>query len=281
MYIIRPLGCHFHYAKCIWKQVVNAGLKTQYSKTKDDALSELIVAAIGMAYVPIEELKNAMKILKKLASKLPTGKQKNFGKDFLKYYQDTWISGHFSPESWNYWGHKGATTNNYNEGYNSRFNNCLNLHPNPNPYNLAKVIKEELLNAQNDENAATMGNPNIKSAASKSGKRKELLERKQNLMKEYDRSKDLEKFIKALGHNCMIHDQRIAHTIHDLTFDNSEKKSYSDSIDLDHTESESIFDQSPEKSVLGDELREKRRKNPGLSFSDKSLRSELTIIYFI
>ena len=81
MYIIRPLGCHFHYAKCIWKQVVNAGLKTQYSKTKDDALSELIVAAIGMAYVPIEELKNAMKILKKLASKLPTGKQKNFGKD--------------------------------------------------------------------------------------------------------------------------------------------------------------------------------------------------------
>ena len=34
----------------------------------------------------------------------------------------------------------------------------------------------DILNAQNDENAAKMGNPNIKSAASKSGKRKELLE---------------------------------------------------------------------------------------------------------
>ena len=51
-------GCHFHYAKCIWKQVVNAGLKEEYSKKKDnEELVELIAAAIGMAYVPLEELK--------------------------------------------------------------------------------------------------------------------------------------------------------------------------------------------------------------------------------
>ena len=57
-YIINFSRCHFHFAKCIWKQVVNAGLKVEYSKKKDnEALVELIVAAIGMAYVPLEELK--------------------------------------------------------------------------------------------------------------------------------------------------------------------------------------------------------------------------------
>ena len=116
-----------------------------------------------------------------MASKLPKGKQRNFGKAFMKYFKKTWINGSYEPKSWNFWGHNGATTNNYNEGYNNKFNNSLNLHGHPNPYTLCKVIKDELLNAENDDRAAKV-KPNTKAAASRAGKRTQLLERKQYLM---------------------------------------------------------------------------------------------------
>ena len=45
----------------------------------------------------------------------------------MKYFKNTWINGSFEPETWNYFGHKGATTNNYNEGYNNKFNNSTIL----------------------------------------------------------------------------------------------------------------------------------------------------------
>ena len=61
-------GCHFHMAKALWKRVVDAGLKTEYSTPGNDNLVALVVAAIGMAYVPIDQLEKAFDIMKKIAS---------------------------------------------------------------------------------------------------------------------------------------------------------------------------------------------------------------------
>ena len=194
----------------------------------------------------------------------------------MKYFKKTWINGSYEPKSWNFWGHNGATTNNYNEGYNNKFNNSLNLHGHPNPYTLCKVIKDELLNAENDDRAAKV-KPNTKAAASRAGKRTQLLERKKYLMKQYERTQDLEQFIKSLGHNCMVYDQRISHSIHDLTFDvekECDSNSQIDSADdLDQTDS--IIEQFPQKSLIGDDLRKKRRENVEITFSDKSVSEEV------
>ena len=120
-------GCHFHMAKALWKRVVDAGLKTEYSTPGNDNLVALVVAAIGMAYVPIDQLEKAFDIMKKIASQLPSGKQKKFGKSFLSYFKKTWMdkSGDFPPSDWNFYNFKGVTTNNFNEGYNNRFNNFI------------------------------------------------------------------------------------------------------------------------------------------------------------
>ena len=111
--------------------MVDAGLKSEYSDVKgNDHLVALIVGAIGMAYVPLEShnvvgnnsIKDGYKLLKEIAQKLPAGKQKKFGKNFLHYFKTTWLAedGNFPPEEWNFYLHKGATTNNFNEGYNNR-----------------------------------------------------------------------------------------------------------------------------------------------------------------
>ena len=228
-----------------------------------------------MAYVNLGEnhegLKAAMNVLQNLAAKLPKGKQRKFGKDFLQYFKKTWINGSFPPETWNFYGHRGATTNNYNEGYNNKFNNSLNLHPHPNPYTCAKVIKDELLNAQDDHSAAQAGNPNIKSATSKLNQRKELIEKKQNLMKELHQERiSLEKFLKSLGHMCMTNDQRIQHIIYDLTFDKPKDSSKIADAFLDES---SIIENVSQNNLIGEELRAKRKNNlaSDLTFHDKSL----------
>ena len=102
--------------------MVDAGLKSAYSVKGNDKLVALIVSAIGMAYVPLKSQKNAFNIMKQIARQLPKGKQYEFGKTFLKYFKDTWMQedGNFPPAEWNFFLHKGSTTNNYNEGYNNR-----------------------------------------------------------------------------------------------------------------------------------------------------------------
>ena len=83
---IQQKGCHFHMAKAIWKRISDAGLKSAYSQKGNDSLVEIVVSAIGMAYVPIEMIHDgkAYEELVKISRKLPKGIQKSFGKSFLK-----------------------------------------------------------------------------------------------------------------------------------------------------------------------------------------------------
>ena len=61
-------------------------LKSAYSQKGNDSLVEIVVSAIGMAYVPIEMIHDgkAYEELVKISRKLPKGIQRNFGKSFLK-----------------------------------------------------------------------------------------------------------------------------------------------------------------------------------------------------
>ena len=91
--------------------------------------------------------------------------------------------GSFPPSEWNLYEHDGVTTNNFNEGYNNRFNNFLNLKPRPNPYVCAETIKKELLIAEDNSRAADMGNPNLKTSSTRVNQRQQLLNDKKAQMK--------------------------------------------------------------------------------------------------
>ena len=86
-------------------------------------------------------------ILQEFANKLK-GKQKKNAQKFMTYMKKTWQKS-YPPKTWNYFMYSGATTNNHQEGYNSRLNNTKNLKANGNPYLLLKVIVQELKISEN------------------------------------------------------------------------------------------------------------------------------------
>ena len=47
---IEMKGCHFHYAQCIWKFVLDTGHKMSFSNSSEFAT--FVKCAIGMAFVP-------------------------------------------------------------------------------------------------------------------------------------------------------------------------------------------------------------------------------------
>jgi hypothetical protein len=98
----------------MWNRVLVAGLKPAYSKSKEKwtALATLVRLAIGFAYVPIKDHKDALDIMKKAATGLKTKKTKQFGEDFLDYFEKRWLYGKYKREEWNFYMHRGVTHNN-------------------------------------------------------------------------------------------------------------------------------------------------------------------------
>ena len=55
-------------------------------------------------------------------------------KDFQwvrRLLRDYWIEGSHDIKSWNFYKHRGQSSNNHAEGYNFRLNSKINKHPNP------------------------------------------------------------------------------------------------------------------------------------------------------
>ena len=133
-------------AKSIWNKVVDLGFKGKYSKTEFVELANVVRAAIGLPYVPLEDIEKGFNHLKKLAKELKGKDQSKFGREFIAYVKKTWMEGNYAPETWNYYNHRGVTTNNHHEGYNYRIGQRKGLGIHPNPHLLVKVFQEELKN---------------------------------------------------------------------------------------------------------------------------------------
>ena len=144
------MGCHFHFCKALWKRVQTQGMKSVYSK--NTKLNNLVRAALGLPFVPIERIQNgeALKVLMDMANEITEPKVKKFAIGFIKYIEKTWIKGSYPLETWNLYLHEGVTTNNYAEGYNSKLRHKKVLGLYPNVYLLASVIKAELGEANDD-----------------------------------------------------------------------------------------------------------------------------------
>ena len=106
--------CFIYTFQCMWNRVLVAGLKPAYSKSKEKwtALATLVRLAIGFAYVPIKDHKDAFDIMKKVATGLKTKKTKQFGEDFFDYFEKRWLYGKYEREEWNFYMHRGVTHNN-------------------------------------------------------------------------------------------------------------------------------------------------------------------------
>ena len=70
---------------------------------------------IGIVNVPPLRLKEAIRNLYIMADKLP-GRQRSFSISLIKYFNRTWVNGHFPPSTWMMFDYQGETINNQSEG---------------------------------------------------------------------------------------------------------------------------------------------------------------------
>ena len=108
------LGCHFHFGQCQWRFVVEHGYKKEFSAVGNEDLQDFIHTAIAMAFVPLERLIEGFCHLIDVGYNLQD-QFVEFADEYLEYFYDTWINGHFPPKMWNYYQFEGRTNNNYLE----------------------------------------------------------------------------------------------------------------------------------------------------------------------
>ena len=226
--------------------------KTLKTSKKGIAFSSFIRAAIGLAYVPLNKVDLAFGILKKMALELKGKKIKAFGQNFLKYYEKVWLGKNYSRESWNMHMHKGISSNNVSEGYNSKINGTKELGIHPNPYILADFIKKQLALAEANTECSDV---NAKHSRPQEAKFKRLRKFKDTIVKNMDQLHgDWRTYIIAIGEATMEMDLRISQTSDDF---NSEEK---DEVDLHGPISPLKVNVENDESLTGDALRQARAK---------------------
>ena len=123
------MGCFFHHKKCFQRRVEKKGFKTRFEN--DEKFNKFIAEISSISFLPISDVQDG---LKHVDSKFNFDDEKaqKFKNDFIEYVQKFWIDGPIPVRIWNVFGRSEDTTNNKQEGYNSKFNKELNVtHPSP------------------------------------------------------------------------------------------------------------------------------------------------------
>ena len=104
-----------NFVQAIWSIVKKKNRASDYSDVKTyPKFGSFVRAVIGLPYVPLERMEEAMVILNRMAN-TNTGPRQQFCKDMVKYLRDTWLDGSIPRDVWNMYNHRGVTTNNYAE----------------------------------------------------------------------------------------------------------------------------------------------------------------------
>ena len=239
-----------YYSKSKKETIKNKKKGKQFKPSKKGiAFSTFIRAAIGIAYVPLNKIEMAYGILEELALELRGKKLRKFGQDFLSYYRKTWLNG-YDRESWNMHMHRGISSNNVSEGYNSKINSRKQVGFNPNPYLLASFLKDELALAELNTECSDIGESHSRP---QDAKFKRLRKFKDSMVLNMDELHgDWRTYIIAIGESTIDLDLRIAETSDD--FDPEAKDEFEDVDDVQ-------LNVKVVKPLAGDELRKARAKN--------------------
>ena len=193
------MGCFFHHKKCFQRRVEKKGFKTRFEN--DEKFNKFIAEISSISFLPISDVQDG---LKHVDSKFTFDDEKaqKFKDDFIEYVQKFWIDGPIPVRIWNVFGRSEDTTNNAQEGYNSKFNKELNV-THPSPGVLLCHIRSQIVLSE-DKFVRILGG--LKKPAQRKTY-KELAKRRLVMKKQYLKNKEmgdinaLEKFLSNMGHN--------------------------------------------------------------------------------
>ena len=192
--------------QAIWSIVKKKNRAQDYSNVEDyPKFGSFVRAVIGLPYVPLDRMEEAMDILKK-KMKATTGPRKKFAKELIAYLQRTWLEGSIPLEVWNMFDHRGVSTNNHAESYNAKLGAKKKLSKHPNPYTLVEEIKTQLRESS-DTVISETGNTKKKCVNKNSAI---LRDARKALMKDLSkRNIDLDKYMVQIGAKTLKYEARV------------------------------------------------------------------------
>ena len=118
------------------------GLKVYYSQAKYEYLGRVIRGLLSLAVVPMDRVFEGYGLVTEYAAKVDEEIQTRV-QALTQYYYNTWLRGHFSIESWNFFASYMQRTNNVSEGFNHNLNSqpeFVGINGDPNLWLLIKVM---------------------------------------------------------------------------------------------------------------------------------------------
>ena len=97
------------------------GLKSFYSKAKYEFLGRVVRGLLSLSLVPLDRVFEGYGIITQYANQVEEQLKPQVEK-LIKYYYNTWLTGPFKIETWNFFASFMQRTNNPSEGFNHTFN---------------------------------------------------------------------------------------------------------------------------------------------------------------
>ena len=138
-------GCLFHFTQAVWRNCQAIGLSPYY--TNNQQVRRFIKGLMALPFVPLDEIDHALDILR---SNLPpnTCPSRPLIDRLERYFHRTWMTGSFSPVTWNCYMNFNLRTTNHVEGWHRKLNAKVKV-AHPTIFKFIRHIQEEERSAAN------------------------------------------------------------------------------------------------------------------------------------
>ena len=132
--------------QAIISKLQELGLKPLYSKAKYEYLGRVVRGLLSLSLVPLDRVFEGYGIVTQYANQVDEEIKERVAK-LVTYHYNTWLTGNFKIDTWNFFGSFLQRTNNVSEGFNHNFNDSeefTGTTSDPNLWLLIKVMLKHL-----------------------------------------------------------------------------------------------------------------------------------------
>lgn len=180
-------GCNFHFNQCLWRKIQSLGLVKDYKENEE--IRQICKMCSALAYMPLNTIEDGWILI---MEGVPDNEKLN---QFIDYFVEQWMDNPSLPTAlWNVHNQR-HRTNNAVEGWNSKLNRMIGRQQ-PNIQLFVKCLKDEAINVSHVIRSHDLGEVGVK----RRKKYVQLDQRLDNIMKEYEMSRDLKKCLTVISH---------------------------------------------------------------------------------
>ena len=182
------------------------GLKKLYSQLQHSDFTRTVKGCMSLPFIPLSKLDEAFNYVKSYAQTVhPNISDRT--EEFVTYVEKTWLTGNYSPLTWNCFASYMQKTNNISEGYNHAFNSCREfggVKHDPNVYLLIQIFKKELVRTQDRATQFEIGQDPRPRKQSYMKETKKQMQRHELMQKLSQGKIQLKAYMEAVGRSSLL-----------------------------------------------------------------------------